>query len=76
MTTPTMIAAPSGTVRADVVPRSCLTLLVWTCRCHGWAYSHPSCCLHTSRENLIPPPELKRHNVRVTGREPAKGERR
>lgn len=32
-----------------------LEILVWTCKCHGWKYSSPACCLHTARENLIPP---------------------
>ena len=38
-----------------VGPPRGLVQLVWRCRCHGWAYCHPSCCLHTEESNLIPP---------------------
>lgn len=66
--TNTATLAVSGTVRGEVVPPAGLTILVWTCRCHGYAYSHPSCCLHTDCKNLIPPPELKGHNASGEGR--------
>jgi len=53
------------TVQADVVPNAGLRLLVWTCRCHGWAYCDPACCKHTTADNLIAPPELQGYNIGI-----------
>lgn len=56
-----------GDARWDKPPEGALSILTWKCKCHGWLYADPNCCLHTDASNLIAP-EMSQSNDQGQGR--------